>query len=550
MNTATFYGKRSQAVDTVLALPVDESEDELDVSDDEKQEERPVNGGSDDESDESDRDAEVRDEDAEEELWKTSLPQATEVKAPIDYFRNLLTQEAIENMVTQSNLYASQCDINKPLNVTFKEIEQFIGIAQYMAVFNFPRTRLFWSTAARVDCIANTMSVNRWETIKRYLHFRNNEDQIPAGQPGHDRLFKLRPLLTALKRICNAVPMDEMLCVDKQIVPFKGKSKLKQYNPKKLKRWGYKIFILADSNGMIHNFEVYTGTITPAEGKPDIGASGNIVLKLCSVIPTNQSFKLFFDNWFCSIDLQVQLERMKIHSVGTVRSKRLPNCTFTDDKTMKKKGRGTFEEKETKHDAVYLRAVKWYDNRSVILLSTYAAAHPTTLVQRWDKKTQEMVEVVRPNIVSIYNKSMGGVDILDSLIALYRTKVRSKKWYHRLFFHMMDMIMVEAWLLYRRDSIDCGVEKKEQLSLLDFKSEVAGCLCKKDTVCSKRGRPSLSVEAGLDLKRRRGQVAPVPPAPIRLDRIDHWSVYSENMKCDVFLCQTPDRNCFFSFHTQ
>lgn len=46
--------------------------------------------------------------------WKARLPQATEVKAPIDYFRNL-AQDAIENMVTQSNLYASQCDINKLL---------------------------------------------------------------------------------------------------------------------------------------------------------------------------------------------------------------------------------------------------------------------------------------------------------------------------------------------------------------------------------------------------------------------------------------------------
>lgn len=99
------------------------------------------------------------------------------------HFRNL-TQDITENMVTQNNLYASQCDLKKPLNVTFKEIEQFIGIAQYMAVFNFPKTRTYWSTAARVDCIANTMSVNRWETIKRYLHFSNNEEQIPAGQPG------------------------------------------------------------------------------------------------------------------------------------------------------------------------------------------------------------------------------------------------------------------------------------------------------------------------------------------------------------------------------
>lgn len=141
-------------------------------------------------------------------------------------------------MVTQSNLYANQCDINKPLNVTFKEIEQFIGIAQYMAVFNFPKTRLYWSKAARVDCFANTMSVNRWETIKRYLHFSNNEDQIPAGQPGHDRLFKIRPLLTTLKRCFNTVPMHEMLCVDEQIVPFKGKCSLKQLQSKKTKTLG------------------------------------------------------------------------------------------------------------------------------------------------------------------------------------------------------------------------------------------------------------------------------------------------------------------------
>ncbi|CAM4627640.1 unnamed protein product [Leuciscus chuanchicus] len=116
---------------------------------------------------------------------------------------------------------------------------------------------------------------------------------------------------------------------------------------------------------------------------------------------------------------------------------------------------------------------------------------------------------------------MGGVDLLDSLIAQYRTKIRSRKWYLRLFFHMMDVAMVEAWLLYRRDSTSCGVEQKEQLRLMDFKSEVASCLCKKDTLCSKRGRPSLSVQAGLDLKKRRGATAPLPPAPVRLDRIDH-----------------------------
>ena len=113
--------------------------------------------------------------------------------------------------------------------------------------------------------------------------------------------------------------MDEMLCVDEQTVPFKRKNQLKQYIPIKPKRWSYKIFIQADQHGIVYNFDVYTGSMQPCPGFPDIGASGNIALKLASVIPTNISHKLFFNNWFCSVDLQVLLEKEKIHSVGTVK---------------------------------------------------------------------------------------------------------------------------------------------------------------------------------------------------------------------------------------
>ena len=131
--------------------------------------------------------------------------------------------------------------------------------------------------------------------------------------------------------------------------------------------------------------------------------------------------------WFCGIDLQVALGKSRIHSVGTVCKNRLAGCDFTADKEMKAKGGGTFDEKEAKHDGVTLKAVKWYDNRAVNLLSIFAAGNPTTTAERWDKKRKEMITVVRPNVVTMFNKSMGGVDLLDSLIALYRTKIRLKK---------------------------------------------------------------------------------------------------------------------------
>ena len=53
------------------------------------------------------------------------------------------------------------------------------------------------------------------------------------------------------------------------------------------------------------------------------------------------------------------------------------------------------------------------------------------------------IRCIYPNIVSMYNKSMGGVDLLDSL-ALYPIKIRSKKWYHCIVFHMLDLILVES----------------------------------------------------------------------------------------------------------
>ncbi|KAL1277222.1 hypothetical protein QQF64_023895 [Cirrhinus molitorella] len=105
------------------------------------------------------------------------------------------------------------------------------------------------------------------------------------------------------------------------------------------------------------------------------------------------SHKLFFDNWFTGINLQVQLEKLKIHSVGTVRLSRPVGCTFMEDKQIKVNGHGTFVEKQATYDNVTVRAVRWFDNCSVILLSTFAAANPVTMVERWDKKKNEVVAV-------------------------------------------------------------------------------------------------------------------------------------------------------------
>ena len=86
---------------------------------------------------------------------------------------------------------------------------------------------------------------------------------------------------------------------------------------------------------------------------------------------------MFHDNYFAGILLQVTLEKLKIHSISTVRANRLKGCVLKSDKDMKKIGRGTHQELLlTVVDDVEVRFVKWYDNKPVHVLSTYASAQP------------------------------------------------------------------------------------------------------------------------------------------------------------------------------
>uniref|UniRef100_A0A3P9I8W3 PiggyBac transposable element-derived protein domain-containing protein n=1 Tax=Oryzias latipes TaxID=8090 RepID=A0A3P9I8W3_ORYLA len=407
--------------------------------------------------------------------WQASLPKSDDIKSPYEYFTMFFSEDILEVVVEQSNLYAIQCNTNKPLNLTTNELEQFM--------------------ATRVSQVADTMALNRWELIKKSLHFNNNE--VRQGE-NVDPLHKIRPLVNHLTSKLQTIPMGEKLAVDEQMVPFKGRNRLKQYLPAKPKKWGYKILVLAGSDCVPHNFEIYTGRVVQPPELPDVGASGNVVLRLAQPIPKHQRHKLFFDNWFTSVPLILTLAQQGIQCAGTVRSNRLPGLI-------------------------------WHDITSLV---------------GWQAK--KVIRVPCPAVVREYNKNMGGVDLLDSLIALYRTKIRSKKWYHRLMFHFIDMTTVTAWLLYKRDCSSIGMSKEEQIRLYTFKSYIGESLCKSGkNLEHKRGRPSSTIAGEYKEKRRRGPATPIPVPDVRLDTTAHWMVMDEKKgRCKVPGCKgTPKAKC-------
>ncbi|CAK6970582.1 piggyBac transposable element-derived protein 3-like [Scomber scombrus] len=121
----------------------------------------------------------------------------------------------------------------------------------------------------------------------------------------------------------------------------------------------------------------------------------------------------------------------------------------------------------------------------------------------------------RPKVVKLYNKAMGGVDLLNKLVSLYGTEIQSKKWTLKMITHAFDVAVVNSWLEYRLVAKRANIQTKDILDLLHFKMNVAQCLVRVlKTVAAKRGRPSMSPEPQLVPQRpAHRQVQDVRPLP-------------------------------------
>lgn len=99
-------------------------------------------------------------------------------------------------------------------------------------------------------------------------------------------------------------------------------------------------------------------------------------------------------------------------------------------------------------NSVDVATVAWKDNKAVNLASNFVGEMPKDQVRRYDKKTKRYVLIGRPNIVGEYNRHMGGMDLIDSVMGHYKIQLRSKMLQVRMFYHLLDLnMMANAWLL-------------------------------------------------------------------------------------------------------
>lgn len=166
---------------------------------------------------------------------------------------------------------------------------------------------------------------------------------------------------------------------------------------------------------------------------------------------------------------------------------------------------------------VVVSTAVWKDNKLVTLLLKFTGKLPIHQTDRHDKKQKNVVKIDCPNLIKEYHPHMSGVDCLDSLIGRYKIQIRTKKWYIRIFYQLVDLTLVS---IYRKETVS---RNEKYLSLSEYRIEIRHCLCREGSQnILKRGRPSNDIETSIQLKRKRSPLAYVPPKDVRIDGIGHW----------------------------
>ncbi|XP_039287374.1 piggyBac transposable element-derived protein 4-like [Nilaparvata lugens] len=284
-----------------------------------------------------------------------------EQPTPYKLFNQLFSDELLEHLVFQTNLYMTQKALqprppkrarseaegedddddedengNKKITpTTIEELKLFLGINLYMGIKKLPSYRDYWSTQPDLhdNLVSSLMPVKRFSQLLSHLHVNDNEMMPKRGDPDYDKLYKIRPMLDILsKTFSDSYNPHECVAVDESMVKFKGRCFMKQFMRDKPIKRGYKMWMMCDSSGYNLKFEIYTGKL---KDSVEMGLGERVVSQFCSSL-AGKNHIVVMDNFFTSYPLFLRLKENSISACGTVNQARKHLPKLTDDKLLKR----------------------------------------------------------------------------------------------------------------------------------------------------------------------------------------------------------------------
>ena len=223
------------------------------------------------------------------------------------------------------------------------------------------------------------------------------------------------------------------LSIDEQMIGTKCRVSFIQYMPKKPKKFGLKVWVLCEAlTGYTLQFRVYTGKIENVV--ENLGY--RVVFDLIKLY-LNKGYRVYFDNFYTSVKLVEDLAKQNTFSCGTIRSnqKELP-ANFSSKNLAK--GEALFWKSGN------ITAVTWQDKRTVHLLSSF---HGNAMAEIAPRRGEEQ-PVSKPVMIMDYNQNMNGVHKCDQLLQYYDILRKSRKWWKKVFFRLIELAILISMILF------------------------------------------------------------------------------------------------------
>ena len=314
--------------------------------------------------------------------------------------------------------------------------------------------------------------------------------------------------------------------------------------------------------GYIAGFSVYTGKVANelvaenAVSSDECTTTTKTVMGLLNRTSLLDNYRsVYFDNWFNSPQLLDEMYERKTLGAGTTRLNRrgLPKAVV--------------QKKLKKGETVYRRegkllCLKWCDKHPVTMLFSIHNA-----VQRQVKTNYLGNPVIKPVIVDDCNRKMNSVDHSDHMLSYYET-LKSVKWYRKLILHLINMVVLNAFILNKK----YGTVKMSHTSYREYLAnylittslDKANCLKKKpptpidNTETRLSGKHFIKKFDRLPNSKRKAPAQRCKVCNFTPEQLAHYgyeqlkllvkySSFGCTVCANVTLCLTP---CFEVFHTE
>ena len=328
------------------------------------------------------------------------------------------------------------------------------------------------------------------------------------------------------------------IAVDERIVASRHKfSGIRQFIKDKPIRFGLKLWVVADTKtGYTYDFFVYLGKKRTEIVDRVKGLAYNVVFTLLQSL-LNQGYRIFVDSFYTTLSLATDLLKQSSYLIGAVKknSSAMPQRFKDVDRWEKAAQRGDFRW----HRENNFVAVQWKDCKTVTIISPIHKGSEVTTCSRTVQQRLGMKKttVSQPLLINNYNFGMLAVDKSNQYLTQYPCYIKTKfHWWKVLFFHCLDIMIVNACVVYR---IFHSQPKEHQTSQLEFREALVKAIIREygqqETAKRKKCFPQW------DEKR-------TDCAYCRREGGDRVKTYITCSGCNVGLCLNKDRNCFYKWH--